>query len=505
MKSESTLQLKLAAAALFLFLGGCAGVQNSAFWSPEKQTARAPGVFAVLEADPAEAEAIEAMGQEADRPVAGEGTQELVALVDFALARNPDTRRVWEQARAAAARVGRAESAYFPELGFGVEAGYERFWFENDPAPLLIDQWEVLPQAALTWTLLDFGRRGNALDAARQRLRVANLLSNREIQNVVFAVESAYFSLDAAHAMVAAAEQNLSRAVSVAEAAEERRELGLATRPDALLARQAQAKAVYDVENARVLVSDAQADLAMALGVEANRPISIRRLAELPLPESLEADVDSFIDAALAQRPDLLARLADVRVREAAAREARAELLPEVYADAGWGQDIWWYRFNGPPTEDLNEPSWRALLGFRWSLFEGFDRLNAIREADAEHDAARAELESARLDTIAAVWRVYHDFRAARKKWEYSEALLAASTEAWESNSESYGLGLVTIVELLTAERDLAEALYVQIEARADLLTTAAEMVWVVGDLSSSAGRRKAGQEPAQSLTVVDD
>ena len=44
------------------------------------------------------------------------------------------------------------------------------------------------------------------------------------------------------------------------------------------------------------------------------------------------------------------------------------------------------------------------------------------------------------------------------------------------------------IVELLTAERDLAEALYVQIDARADLLTTAAEMVWVVGDVSASSG-----------------
>ena len=503
MKSESTLRLKLPALCLGLVLGGCASAGRPAFLAPDQLVPPRPGISASVELEPGDVASMQELAAERADVATGAEPRDLVALVDLALARNPASRRAWEQARAAAARVGRAESAYFPEAGFGVEAGYQKFWFQGS-SPVLVEQWEVQPRVSLTWTLLDFGRRGNALDAARQRLRVANLLSNREIQDIVFAVEKAYFALDAAYAMVSAAEQNLARAISVADAAEDRRELGLATRPDALLARQARAKAVYDVESARVLVSDAQAELAMALGVEANRPIEIRRLADLPLPESLDGDVDSFIDSALEKRPDLLARLAEVRAQEAIAREARARLLPEVYVDGGWGQDIWWYRFNGPPTDDLNEPQYTGLLGFRWSLFEGFDRTNAIREADAEREAARAALESARLDTIATVWRVYHDFRAARKKWEYAEALVAASTEAWESNQESYGLGLVTIVELLTAERDLAEALYVQIDARADLLTTAAEMVWVVGDVSASSDRTSRPDPAERSPLDVD-
>ena len=121
------------------------------------------------------------------------------------------------------------------------------------------------------------------------------------------------------------------------------------------------------------------------------------------------------------------------------------------------------------------------MLGVRWKLFEGFDRWNAIREAEAEAAGEKAALETARLEAVAAIWRVYHDFRAARKKWEYAQALEVASREAYTSNRDSYAQGLTTIVELLTAERDLAESLYVGIHARAGLLTTAAELDWVVG------------------------
>ena len=180
-------------------------------------------------------------------------------------------------------------------------------------------------------------------------------------------------------------------------------------------------------------------------------------------------------------RPDLLAQMARVRAREAAAEEAQADLLPEVYLDAGWGQDLWWYTINSSATDAADEPAYRALLSVRWRLFQGFDRWNAIREARAEAAGEQAALETARLEAVAAIWRVYHDFRAARKKWEYAQALEAAATEAYGSNRDSYKQGLATIVELLTAERDLAEALYVGIDARAQLLSTAAELDWVVG------------------------
>lgn len=476
MRHQPRLLVKLAATASLGLSIGCAGGGAPTFLAPENRVAARPGlVWPVLPASGAVAPSPPVVVDLAAR------SNELIELVDVALTTNPATRQAWQLAQADAARTARAQSAYFPRLEAGVDAGYESFLFQQKDAPVRVDQWEVIPQASLTWTLLDFGRRSGALASAESRLRAANLTSNRVVQDVIFAVARGYYALDAALAMVGAAEGNLARAVSVNEAAEQRRTLGLATLPDVLLTRQTKAKAIYDLESAKVGVSHAQAELAMAIGIPANQPVEIRRLGDLPLPEALATTVDALIGDALADRPDLLAQMARVRAEEAAVEQARADLFPEVYVNAGWGQDLWWYRINDSATDDVDEPSYRAMLGVRWKLFEGFDRWNAIREAEAEAAGEKAALETARLEAVAAIWRVYHDFRAARKKWEYAQALEVASREAYISNRDSYAQGLTTIVELLTAERDLAESLYVGIHARAGLLTTAAELDWVVG------------------------
>lgn len=412
---------------------------------------------------------------------AAQTTYDLPAVVDVALRNNPETRRAWEDSRAAAARYGRSLSTYYPEVGVEVTAGPSRFLFQNDPEPITVEQNELQPQVELTWTLLDFGRRASTAEASRQRLLAANFTFNRKMQDVVFAAQRAYFALDAARGMQRAAEKNLELARSVREAAEERAGLGLATQPDVLLTRQVDAKAVYDLENARVLVSDAQATLALALGIPANAPLEIADLDSQPLPRNLEVAVDDVIDSALQQRPDLAARMAQIRAGEAAVEKARSDFLPTIGFAGSYGADIWRYRINGAPRDDVASPDYAYMFNLDWDLFKGFDRTNAVREAEAERDAARAELANLQLETTAAVWKAYFNYRAARKKLEYAESLLKASQDAYDANREGYGLGLATIVELLTGERDLANARYLVVQTRAELLTRSAELAWAAG------------------------
>lgn len=408
-------------------------------------------------------------------------TYDLPGVVDVALRNNPETRRAWEDSRAAAARYGRSLSTYYPEVSVEASAGPSRFLFQNDPAPITVKQNEFQPQIELTWTLLDFGRRSADAEASRQRLLAANFAFNRKMQDVVFAAQRSYFALDAAKGMLRAAEKNLELARSVREAAEERASLGLATQPDVLLTRQTDAKAVYDVENARVMVSDAQAALALALGIPANAPLEIADLDAQPVPRNLAVAVDDVIDSALQQRPDLAARMAQIRAGEAAVEKAKADFLPTIGFAGSYGEDIWRYRINGAPRDNVASPDYAYLLNVDWDLFKGFDRVNAVREAEAQRDAARAELANLQLETTAAVWKAYFNYRAARKKLEYADSLLRASQDAYDANREGYGLGLNTIVELLTGERDLANARYLVVQTRADLLTRSAELAWAAG------------------------
>jgi hypothetical protein len=74
-----------------------------------------------------------------------------------------------------------------------------------------------------------------------------------------------------------------------------------------------------------------------------------------------------------------------------------------------------------------------------------------------------------------------HSGRTSASKYAADEALLAASQEAHAANLDTYRNGLSTIVELLTTDRDLANARFAMIQSTADLLTASAPVTYAIG------------------------
>ena len=132
---------------------------------------------------------------------------ELPELIDLAQRVNPETRLAWEAARRAALAVGLVESEYFPVLAISAIGGYASLGI---PIPKTVvsdgffraEQARVIPALNLRWLLLDFGRRGSARDAAKERLLGANLGFNRKHQHIVFAVQRAFYGLTSIRARI---------------------------------------------------------------------------------------------------------------------------------------------------------------------------------------------------------------------------------------------------------------------------------------------------------------
>ena len=59
--------------------------------------------------------------------------------------------------------------------------------------------------------------------------------------------------------------------------------------------------------------------------------------------------------------------------------------------------------------------------------------------------------------------------------------LLTASQESYAANRNTYTQGLRTIVALLTAERDLANARFTLIQSTADVMTASAAVAYAMG------------------------
>ena len=406
---------------------------------------------------------------------------DLPALIDLALRTNPETRRTWYAAQAANAQLGEAQAANYPTAAVDGAGGYLKLPLQFPGQTLVIRNEAFLPQIKVSYDLLDFGRTQAAERGAREQLIAANFTFDRAIQDTVFNVEKAYYILSAAKASVHAAESNLELARTSLDAVLERHQVGLATQPQILLARQVEAQAIYDLENAKSMVHDAQSVLYEAIGVAPDVPITVQSIGRQNVPANLGADVETLIADALKKRPDIAAQIAAVRAGDAAIEGAKSEYYPEVGVSGNYGQVIWSYTINGGNTQNLNQPFYGALLTLRWNLFTGFGRYYSVGKATAERNAARSELKSLELDVAATVCRAYYDFLSAKRKYEASQALLAASQEAYDSNLESHRHGLATITDLIGAERDLMAARYTLIQSQADLLVSSSALVHAVG------------------------
>jgi outer membrane protein len=405
----------------------------------------------------------------------------LPELIDIALMNNPETSRAWSAARAAAANFGAAQAAYYPQAGFRSDNGYQREIIYLPSVFGVLKQWQADPIVTLNWTLVDFGRRESASESSLDRLIANNLAFNRTIQEVVFNTESAFYALDAADGAVIAARQNLKLAETDFDAVRQRVDLGLATQPQLLLAKETVAQSHFDLANAQLMVHDAQAQMAVALGIPANPPVTILGLETQRPPQELNRSVEALIAEARSRRPDLAARVASLQASEADIRQARAQFFPTVGLSAGYGETLWNFTLQTPRTVQTGEPQYSALLTLRWEIFTGFRRLNDVRRAEDDRDVARAELKSAEVTTIAEVWHAYFEVESSRSKYAFAQSLLDASQESYNANLDTYRQGLSTIVELLTAERDLANARYTLIQSKAQLLTSYADLAYAAG------------------------
>lgn len=408
----------------------------------------------------------------------------LADLIDFAHRTNPATRHAWEQARAAAAGVARAEAAYYPTLVLLGAGGSERAAYPSPMGTFTVEGPTVRPEAQLQWILLDFGRRDSDVERGRDDLFGAGFAFNRTLQEVAFAVSRNYFGLDASRGRVTAARATLQSAIAAEDAIRARRDRGLATRPELLLAEQEHARAAFELEAALGAVADAQAALAESLGIPPAALMRVADLSAVALPTGLTDPVEQIIDRALRRRPDLGARLAALRAREAAERRAVAEFWPRLAFAGSAAQAVQGYRAAPPAGRfTMNETEYQGLFKLQWTVFDGLDRENALREARSLRGAAAADLAARELQAVREVWQACSDVKTAARKHDYARALLAASQAAYESTLESYrSAGLATVLDLLTAQRDLARARTTLIESRAELLTAAAALAFAAGD-----------------------
>jgi outer membrane protein len=412
----------------------------------------------------------------------------LAELIDIAEHNNPRTHIVWERAKQTADELGIAKSAYYPVLA-GVAAFSDQRIVDPFPKPLaprgyvVVEIPAVVPEVTLDYLIFDFGKRGAKVDAATAEKLAAGANFIQANQQVAFAVASAYYKLLTQQERLEAAKQTVKTAQTTQDAAEAQLLNGRSTLPDVLNARAETSQAIFDRESADGDEKISRVTLTETLGVEPSPDIIIDGETTAPLPDALTMPIDALIARAMADRPDLMAQAAEIRAADDAIRAAKSEYLPKISLSANAAQTSVWPTADYGQLGNASVPTWSAALAVEWRLFDGGARKNEVAEAKSQKRAAQDELREKRDQTTREVWTAYIGFRTALRKQQAAVALLESANASYSASLEAYKFGVKNLIDVVTAERQLAQARYSSVSARSQLFLEAVDLEFSTGNL----------------------
>jgi outer membrane protein TolC len=407
----------------------------------------------------------------------------LAELIDLAEQHNPETRLAWQQAKARAAALGIARGALYPTLAALVVGTSERVQVLLNSEFFRQTYGIGSPELHVEYLILDFGGRGGAIDAAKANLLAANLAFNDTHLKVIYQVSAAYYRLLNAIGQMDAAQASLKNAQAVEEDSQDRLDHGLATKPDVLEATAATAQAQYDLQSVIGAEEIARGDLATVMGLPPQTVYHVQDVNELKMPGELTQSVDAAIDHAFEQRPDLKAQLAELRATDAAIKQAKSRYYPTLSFSGDGGLTRAYGQQGQLPPGYVGSEIWDASLSLKWTLFDGGRREHEIAQAKAEKAATLAEINSLRDQIADEVWTAYSNVRTAQRQQQAAVALLAAADQSYNAARESYGYGVRSILDVVAAQKALAQARTEDVATRSQLLLQVANLAFRTGDL----------------------
>lgn len=307
-----------------------------------------------------------------------------------------------------------------------------------------------------SWTIFDgFIREAQVL--AAKHLYLASADSLLDVQRLIIsAVDVAYYQVQLAQEQIRIA---LADEVFSQDQFDETTKLRRAGRATSA-----------DVDNFRVRVLAAQANVTAAIGLRDSGRVVLAELmgiADVNLPQELALspllsetqeelelpEAGEWIARALEHRPDLsqLDRIVDSELQNV--RVADGAFYPSLNASGSWG-------FDRSSNYKLTADDQSAALGveLRWELYTGGRRRAQLRAAEGLRTQAVADRYRLRLAVQAEVRRAIIDLQDAQEQIRLQRENLKVALESRRIIQAGYLAGKETLTRLNQAQRDFVTA-----------------------------------------------
>ena len=405
----------------------------------------------------------------------------LAELIDIGLQNNPMTKQSWAQARAAAAQYGQTLSNFYPNVSFlGTLFRQKATFIDTDGTAQPYFATYAGPDLELTFTLFDFGQRSSATLAARESLYYADWTHNQEIQVVIQVIMDDYYSYLYQMALLEAKTSDLENAQLTLDVANEKFMQGVAALGDVAQARTQYFQSKIDLTSQRQNVETSFAQLAAHLGLPANIPFKVEPLPNTVVPNTMLDSVDQLVALAQTQRQDFLAAQSNVRSKEALLLNAKRTNLPVLSTSLDLGK----YWFDSHQHEHFFH--WSAQFSLSFPIFDGYKNRNAIRAAKANVELSQAQLIQTEIGIIQDVATAYTSVKTSAENLRDSVEYLKSAQLQFDIALTNYKHGTTTILDVVSAQSRLAEALAKCAGTKKDWFTSLAAIAFATGSLCST-------------------
>lgn len=316
--------------------------------------------------------------------------------------------------------------------------------------------------------LYDGGGRRLLRDAALQTVLATRQSLVALEQRVLLDAVTAYMQVWRDIQVVTVRESNVRVITQQLRAAEDRFEVGEATRTSVAQAEAqlAQARGALVAAQGNLMINRELFEIAVG-----RAPNGMTGPGALPsLPET-EAEAQAI---ARQSHPSIMALQYEVQADELTLAAARTDYGPEVNLSANVGTD----------PSNTGDATGRVTLQLTQPLYTGGRLASAERIALATLHATESELSYATREMLQGIGNAFAQIRIARASIQASQQQIRASQLAFEGVQEEAALGARTTLDVLDAEQDLLEARIGLIEAQTSLYTASYGLLASMGLLT---------------------
>ena len=384
--------------------------------------------------------------------------------------------------------VPQARAGLLPNVGLAANATYEDFYekIHVDPAPTIR---ESFPQTGYTVSAsqpLYRPQNSIALSQAKQQVGQSDFVLSSAQQDLIVRVTQAYFdvllalfNIELTESQKAAVSENLAQA-------KRNFEVGTATITDT---NDAQAKFDQIVAQEIAARTDLDNKLAALRAILGRLPRDLKRFGgrfdpRLPSPNALEP----WIEQALSQNLQVRIAQANFDIASLEVDRQRAGHYPTIDLVASFNQAY----AGGSASTQLSSSaafdSRLAQIGVQLNvpLYQGGAIESRVRQAVANQDRARQDLETARRSAQLQAQTSFSGVTSGVAQIKAFEQALASAQVSYDSNKLGLEVGVRTNLDVLNQQQQVFQTRFNLAQAYYNFLISELKLKQAVGTLSEA-------------------